>query len=485
MPLTETSDGQLLAGRAKAHYQAGYILHRKRELAAALHEYRLALEVNPGLAAAHYNAAKALQGLGRDDDALAEYRGIAVSDPLFDVGRLDAGRLLLGLGRHDESIRAIEQSLASRPQCAEAYCALGAVFHARGETDAALRHYRRALALDPELRDARLNIGYIELLSGDFARGWRDCEARWGSSQLAKREVPRPQWMGEPLQGRTIAIHAEQGLGDSIQFLRYVPIVAAAGGRVVLIAPKRLMRLAAEVPGIAALRTFGEAVPDFDWHCPLLSLPLAFGTTLETIPAAVPYLSVPEQAKVAGEEICWARERLRVGLCWAGAPLLLRDRFRCRSIPFSLLKPLFGIGRVAWYSLQMGEAAAEVDRSGCAITDLSPYVGDMADTAAQIGHLDLVITVDTSVAHLAGALGVATVVMLPFTHDWRWLREREDSPWYPTMRLIRQATPGDWGPVIERARRVLIERVADFESGEPRNASSARFATDRVPIRGT
>ena len=284
--------------------------------------------------------------------------------------------------------------------------------------------------------------------------------------QATKRKLAQPQWKGEPLDGARIVIPAEQGLGDTLQFLRYIPMVAAAGGVVVLMVQERMRRLAARVPGVAELVVSGEALPEFAWHCPLLSLALAFGTTLETIPAEVPYLSVPEEALARLEELAtveWPEERLKVGVAWAGNQTFVGDRARYRSMPFEALRPLTEMAGVSLFSLQMGEACAELEGVE-GVTDLAPYVGDMADTAAQMARLDLVISVDTSVAHLAAGLGVATWVLLPFAAaDWRWLLERSDSPWYPTMRLFRQPRPGDWAAVVAEVCGELRAGVPDAE----------------------
>jgi hypothetical protein len=363
---------------------------------------------------------------------------VSAVDPLHDKAWNNISLSMFSLGRHDEAIAAVETALAVNPNCAEAYCNFGLVLHAQNNNDRALDYYNRALSLDPSMVNARLNSGLIELASGDFALGWPKYELRWETASFRKRESLKPQWCGQPLHGATILLHAEQGLGDTIQSLRSIPLVEAAGGRVVLEVPKRLRRLAAEVPGVAELLSAGESLPPFDFHCPLQSLPLAFGTTLETIPAEVPYLLVPEEARKKLEGIPWPTRGLRVGVVWAGKPTFFNDRFRYRSIPLSLLEPLFRLDNVQLFSLQVGDAAA------------------------QITHLDLVISVDTSVAHLTGALGIPTFVLLPFTPDRRWMHKREDSPWYPTMRLFRQPEPGVWEPVIDKVCGALTRQSLQF-----------------------
>jgi len=299
---------------------------------------------------------------------------------------------------------------------------------------------------------------------GDFAAGWMNYEHRWNDAPLHQRDFPCPQWKGEPLNGARILLHAEQGLGDTLQFLRYVPLVQAAGGAVILEVQDRLMTLAAEIPGVVEVVLWGGALPAFDWHCPLLSLPLAFGTTLETVSGAVPYLSVPEASRTKMRGLPWPEAGLRVGLLWAGNPTFSRDRYRFRSAPLELFKPLLEEYSVHWFSLQIGEPATGLAKAPWAakVVDLSPHVENMADTAAQIAQMDLVITVDSAVAHLAGALGVPVWVLMPFTPDWRWLQQRSDTPWYPSMRLFRQPRPGDWEAVIAEMGLALQQ----FQDGE-------------------
>jgi hypothetical protein len=219
-----------------------------------------------------------------------------------------------------------------------------------------------------------------------------------------------------------------------------------------------LLRLVAELPGIVTVVATGDPLPPFEWHCPLMSLPAAFQTSIDSIPAQIPYLHVPAEAKKNAASLAWPDDGLRVGLVWSGNPLFPEDRLR--SIPLSGFAPMLALHGVRFFSLQTGPAASQLDEVGEPITDLQAAIGDMADTTALIGKLDLVITVDTAVAHLAGALGKPTWVLLPFAPDWRWLMEREDSPWYPTMRLFRQRGFGEWAPVLERVRGQLAALAA-------------------------
>ena len=251
------------------------------------------------------------------------------------------------------------------------------------------------------------------------------------------------------------------GLGESIQFLRYVPMVIEAGGVVVLDLPVNLRRIAAIIPGIVLVIN-NDPLPPIDFHSPLMSLPLAFGTTLATIPAQVPYLAVPAVALNKAATLSWPANGLRVGLAWSGNPNHPKNHIR--SIPLALLEPLLGLEGAHYFSLQMGSAAVELGTVKAKIADLAPVTGDMADTTAQMAHLDLIISIDTAIAHLAGALGKPVWVLLTRLPDWRWLLDREDSPWYPTARLFRQAKTGDWAPVVEHLCTALMDLAAQKQA---------------------
>ncbi|MGB6744231.1 MAG: tetratricopeptide repeat protein [Terracidiphilus sp.] len=437
------ADGLHLLGVVE--YQAGHY-----EVSAKM--IRRAIAVNSQIAIYHSNLGIVLRDQGKLDEAVAAYKQAVALSPDNPEIHNSLGVTLWNQGRFDEAVAAYKQALELKPDFAAACNNLGNVLSAQGEVKEALEWYGRALAISPGYIEARWNLSMLQLLLGNFADGWRNYESRY-QRENAPRNFSQPLWRGKPLNGARILLHAEQGLGDTLQFLRYLPMVQAAGGEVVLDVPRGLRRIAAQLPGIAALTISGEPLPAFDWHCPLMSLPFVFRTTLDTIPAQVPYLTVPEEALQAADTLHWPHEGLRVGLAWGGDPKNIRDRFR--SIPLALLEPLFDLKGVHFFSLQMGPAAAQLSAAESAITaitDLAPATGDMADTAAQMAHLDLIVTVDTSVAHLAGALAKPTWVLLPLAPDWRWLLGREDSPWYPTVRLFRQPEFGNWQSVLEKIR---------------------------------
>lgn len=435
----------------------GNVLQTQGRLEAAVDCYRRAIELNPARAAAHGSLGLAWQFLGRLEDAARSLeRGLEL-DPRIAVAHTNLGNVRQAQGRLAEAAVCHERALAIEPMNPEAYSNLGGVLDLQGKLTESMAAYDRALEFKPDFTVALFNRSLLRLRKGDFALGLPDYEHRWHLNK--RRDFSEPQWHGEPLRGARILLYPEQGLGDTVQFLRYVPMVQAAGGQVILEVQPEMRRLASRLPGVTELICSGEPLPQFDWHCPLMSLPLAFGTTLDTIPATVPFLTIPQEADTARlPDRCY---ELGVGIAWAGSPGHLRDRFR--SIPLELLKPLFDLEEVQFYSLQMGPAAEALRETvaSAGVIDLAPRIEDMADTAALIAYLDLVIAVDTAVAHLAGALGKTVWVMLPLVPDWRWLLDREDSPWYPTMRLFRQSTLGDWASVVEAVRSALQLKIAN------------------------
>jgi hypothetical protein len=331
------------------------------------------------------------------------------------------------MGRYEEAMPCLERAIGLRP-------------------DLAIIHWNRAIAL---------------LLEGRLTEGWAEAEWRFAYTPALRRDFPQPAWDGRSdLAGRTILLHAEQGLGDAIQFCRYAPMVAARGGgdRVVLECQPELAALLTTAPGVAQVVRRGDPLPPFELHCPLLSLPHRFGTTLATIPAAVPYLTPdPDKVRAWQSRLAADGPGRKVGLAWAGSPGHANDRQRsCRLSDFA---PLANVPGVTFYSLQLGPTGEQATNPppGLRLLDPTADLRNFADTAALVANLDLVISVDTAVVHLAGALAKPTWVLLPFNPDWRWLRDREDSPWYPTMRLFRQSERGNWKSTIERVASELRE----------------------------
>jgi Tfp pilus assembly protein PilF len=439
---------------AKAELNLGVALMDAHALTEAGEHLRDAVALEPRFPEAHYNLGNLLEKQGALEEAAASFRRAAQLKPDFYEAHNNLGAVLSKAGEGAPALASFEQALALKPRHAEAHHNLANALADLGRYEEALATCRQAIALDPAHVQAGFSEAMLLLLRGELRLGFEKYECRWRLETLPPRGFPAPLWNGEDLSGRTILLHAEQGYGDTLQCLRYVPQVAARGGRIVLEVPRELLGLARRLPELGKLVARGDALPDFDLQCPLFSLPRALRTTLETIPAQVPYLSAEPDAVARWRERLGEGPGLKVGIAWAGSPQHRSDAQR--SIAIEKLEPLLRLNGVRWFSLQVGDRAADLARlPGGLVTDLSPDLADFAETAAVIRNLDLVIAVDTALAHLAGALGTPAWVMLRARPDWRWLLEREDSPWYPSLRLFRQRRAGDWGEVVRRLRAAL------------------------------
>ena len=367
---------------------------------------------------------------------------------------------LVDLKRPDDALASLDRTLELQPDHLGALINRGNLLQEQGQPEAALASFDRAMALNPEFPVLRYNESLCRLQLGDFEHGWRGHEWRWQVDQLDKlnRNFTQPLWLGEEsLAGKTILLYAEQGLGDTLQFLRYAKLVAALGATVLLEVQPWLKALLGGIEGIEGVFGLGEPLPAFDYHCPLLSLPLAFKTSLESIPAQVPYIrSDPLKADLWGSRLGDTTQP-RIGLVWSGRTTHKNDQNR--SIPLAVWSGLVS-KQVQLISLQRELRASDKQalQARPDIRYLGDELKDFADTAAVIDLMDLVITVDTAVAHLAAAMGKPVWVLLPFNPDWRWLLNREDSPWYPTVRLFRQTTRGDWANVLVRVKDALDQR---------------------------
>jgi Flp pilus assembly protein TadD len=394
--------------------------------------------------------------LGRLDEAAQCYEAALQVAPDHPETLIKLGNVRLRQDRLEAAESSYRAALRLRPDSADAFANLGTVLFRLTRLDESEACYRAAVRLRPDGSEARENLGRTLLLAGKLAEGWEEHEWRLQTASPARqpRGFPQPQWSGEPLGERVLLLHAEQGFGDTIQFCRYVPL-AAKLGRVVLEAPPPLLRLLAGLPGVERVVAQGDALPAFDLHCPLLSLPRAFRTTLETIPAEIPYLAgAPDRVSFWRQRLA-ALEGIRVGLAWAGRPTQGADRRR--SISLERLAPLAGLSGLSFVSLQTGDAAAQTRSPppGLVIQDWTNELHDFAETAALVEVLDLVIAVDTAVLHLAAAVGRPVWLLNRFDTCWRWLLERDDSPWYPKLRQFRQARPGDWDGVLGQVAAAL------------------------------
>jgi tetratricopeptide (TPR) repeat protein len=448
---------------AEALCARGVILGELKRFEEALAGFDAALKMQPDHAEALSNRALVLHELRRFDDALASGERALKVRPDYAEALSNCGITLKELSRFEEALASFDRALKVRPDFAEALSNRGLVLHELRRFDEALTSYERALRVRPDFAEAHYNDALCRLLIGDFERGWAKNEWRWETEQQreANRNFGQPLWLGSgEIADKTILVHGEQGFGDMIQFCRYVPSVAERAQRVVLEIPEPLHELmVGALAGTAQLVTRGKPLPHFDMHCPLLSLPLAFKTSVETIPSAVPYLYAAPQAMLHWNERLGPRDRLRIGLVWSGRPTHKNDRNR--SIRLCALLPLLDLDAV-FVSLQpdvRAEDATTLKDVGN-IIHFGHELKNFSDTAALISNLDLIISVDTSVAHLAGALGKPVWVLLPFVPDWRWLLDREDSPWYPTARLFRQNRAHTWDEVITRVRGALLNFTA-------------------------
>ncbi|MGE0357484.1 MAG: tetratricopeptide repeat protein [Burkholderiales bacterium] len=441
---------------AQARHNLGTTLVELQRPTEALAAFDAAVALEPNYARALSGRSVALWKLGRHEEALASAERALALDPEAPGAWINRAIVLLDLDRPAEALESCERALAIEPGDANAHYNRGNALRELGRLDEAVGCFERAVALDPLHAAAHWNLADGLLTRGQFARGWDEYEWRWrlASRGSLRREIPAALWLGkESLAGRTILLHSELGFGDTLQFSRYATLVARRGARVVLEVQAPLVELLRTLEGPAEVLARGSPLPALDFHCPLMSLPLAFRTDVTDVPAAIPYLRADPARTAAWRERLGAAAGPRIGFAWSGSAGLKNDR---RSMALTDLRPLFGPG-ADWCSLQkeVPEADAALLAGLAGVRDLGRGLGDFADTAALVAAMDLVVTVDTSLAHVAGALGKPVWILLPHVpHDWRWLRERTDSVWYPTARLFRQPAPGDWAGAIGE--------VADF-----------------------
>lgn len=414
-----------------------------------------AVELAPAMAQAHVALADAYRSAGRLESALACYRRGLDIDADFTDAHTNLGAALLISGRPRDAVPHFKRAAELNPGHVAVHENLVKAYLNAGQAEDAVATYRDLVAAHPGNAGIHAQYGICLLLTGRLEQGFREYEWRWKTDEFVSDRFPQPLWDGSPLDGKTILLRAEQGLGDLIQFVRYVPLVAARGGRVVLECYAPLASLFSGLDGAEKVIVRGEQVPPFDVQVPLVSLPLIFGGDVDSLPADVPYLKTPESNSEAWLALSGGDDGFRVGLVWAGSPDHPNDSNR--SMLADLYGPLLSVPDVGFYSLQTGDRVSQLERwdQDGRIGDLGDRIEDFADAAAAMESLDLVITVDTASAHLAGALGLAVWVLLPHVPDWRWMLEREDSPWYPTMRLFRQRAPGNWADVVERVKAAL------------------------------
>ena len=480
-------------------HERGFSLHCQGLVKEAEPFYRTAVSLNPDFKEAWMNLGLAAFSQGRTEEAQACQREALRLDPESPDAQNNLGMIHYAMGHLAEAENCFRAALRLDSAQANATLNLGSVRQILGHVDEAEGLFRRALALGvdpvransnlalalmeqvrpeeaeqccrkalavkPGSAEARANLALALLMMGRLEEGWREYESRWEVEAMGAPApvLPQPRWIGQALHGETVLLYAEQGFGDTLQFCRYAPMVAAAGGRVLLVVPKALRRLMKTLDGVAELLSEeDDGLPPFDYHCPLLSLPFAFGTTLETIPGPRSYL----RANPAGwADFLAGLPGLKVGLVWAGKSRAAQPHAvaidKRRSMRLADMAPLLSVPGCSFVSLQLGSPAAQMHAlpEGAVLHDVSGRIGDWADTADLIMGLDLVIAVDTAVAHLAGALGKPVWMLNRFDSCWRWFLGRDDTPWYPSMRQFRQTSRGDWAGVIDRVRQALAERA--------------------------
>jgi tetratricopeptide (TPR) repeat protein len=425
------------------------------------------IDIDPSFAQAHCNLGCALKQVGSYREAIESFNRAIALDAQFADAFLNRGNAFRGLKLYEEALSSYGEALELKPDLAEAWFGRGSTLSSVRRYDEAFECLHEAQRTTPEFYDAHFMEAVYRLLLGDYERGWKKYEARWGStlSDAGKRRYSQPLWLGDSsIAKKTILLHAEQGLGDTIMASRYVPLVSALGAKVILVVPPSLKVLLRSLEGVSTLIEVGETIPDFDLQCPLMSLPLAFKTRLDTIPAVVPYLTADVEtirkwkSRLDGNEF-------KVGVAWAGNPSFRDDRER--SILLKNIFPLFGVPGVKFFSIQkdLRPGDEEILNANPQLVHLGSETAGFHDDAGVMMSLDLIISSDTAVVHLAGALARPVWVLLSYNPEWRWMLERNDSPWYPTARLFRQKKDGDWVSVIDSVCEELKRELGPRLSG--------------------
>lgn len=456
----------------ETYVRLGSLALEKGEAEQAVTYYEQALRLNPANAECYGLLGNAYQKKEAWGKASEYFLKAIQLKPDYYQAYNNLGLILHAQGRFEQSREMYEKAIALCPDKPELRVNLGNLYKEEGRIAEAVAQFRKVIAEHPDFPYAHWNLSLALLAAGQFEEGWREYEYRLMIHEyLYRKEIPFPLWKGEDIRGKRILLHQEQGIGDTLQFVRYIPLLAQRGGEVILQCQKEIISLLTSIPGCHGIVSFEEEVPPCDYHCPLLSLPRFFKTDLSNLPAEVPYLFA-DPVKVEGWRrlLCREGDRPKIGLVWAGRPEYVNDRNR--SISLEAFQPLLRLRGITWISLQKGKAAGQIQEieEGRRILDYTDALKDFSDTAGLIENLDLVISVDTSVAHLAGALGKPVWTLISFAPDWRWLLDRDDSPWYPTMRLFRQTRYGDWKGVMERVAEALVEHFSlHGKNDEPTN----------------
>jgi hypothetical protein len=454
---------------AEYHHNLGVALAELKRLDQALHAFREAIRLRVDYAEAHRNLAQALEELGRTDEVIASYRQLVRLKPDDSETWNTLGILLGRKGQADEAVACFREVVRIDPQRAGAWNNLGAALAEMGRPDDALERFQDAIRLAPDAPEPRKSHAMIRLLKGEYEEGFVEFEWRWRCQGFTPRPCPQPPWDGSSLAGKTILLSTEQGLGDAIQFVRFAPLVKRMGATVILECERNILPLLQTCPGIDHWLPKGTPPPDFDFYAPLVTLPRILRTTVANVPAEIPYLSADPSLVETWRRELSSYEGYKVGVVWKGNPDCGYDVRR--SFPLVELEPLARVEGVQLFSLQKGHGVEQLCKATgrFRLIDLGSRLdtqgGAFVETAAVLMNLDLLVTCDTAAAHLAGALGRDVWIPLSYAPDWRWLLDREDSPWYPTVRLFRQTKLHDWGPVFARMANILGERAAQAKTG--------------------
>ncbi len=503
---------------ADAYYNLGNVLKAQHKPDKSVDCFSKAISLKPDYAMAHCNLGSVLQELGKIDEAIASYKIATTLKPDYTMAYCNLGTAFQELGKIDEAIKIYKKALSFKPDFVMAYCNLGSAFQESGLMNEAETCYKKAIALNPDYAMAYSNLGSILqefgnideaienydlaislnpeeptahknksialLLEENFTEGWPEYEWRLQTKDHSLRDFRKPRWDGSPLNGKTILVHAEQGFGDTIQFVRYLPMIKSQGGHVIFECHKNLLRLLKNSDGIdRIIERSSHFIPEvqFDFQIPLLSLPGLFGTNLDSIPSDISYVTADSSLVEKWHIRLNHDSNFKVGIVWAGNPSF--KNYHNRSCSLSDFAALSEITGLSFYSLQKGPASVENNIAPVLkITDLKNELNDFADTAAVMSNLDLVISTDTAVVHLAGSMGIPVWTLLHSAPDWRWWLKRTDSPWYPSMRLFRQTQLNDWSGVFEEVKNALIQEVNNLSTlpGKPVGYESKHLTNKSV-----
>jgi tetratricopeptide (TPR) repeat protein len=439
-----------------AYYNLGNVYRDQGQFSEAFKWYQKTIQLNPGHAEAFINIGIIFRMQGRLDEEAACYQKAIQLDPRSAAAFFNLGHYFFEKEQFDKALACYEKVSLLNPNSPYPYLNMGLVLTIKGLYDQAMSSYEKAIRVEPENSEAHWNLANVLLLTGNFERGWKEYVWLWKTNDYIKRRrnFTQPSWdrPETDIRGRTLLLYAEYGFGDTIQFIRYAPLIAERGAKVIVECQRDLASLLQNTEGIQEVIPYGEQLPEFDSHCSLMMLPALFNTAIGDIPNKVPYLDrQPVLIRKWREKLGDDTAKLKAGIAWSGVST------RKKFCPLETFAPLAQLTGISFYSLQKGEAVKEASHppNGMRIYDYTEEMNDFSDTAALIENLDLVISIDTSVAHLAGALGKPVWTLLPFVPDWRWMLNRNDSPWYPTMKLFRQPAHGDWESVIARIAETL------------------------------